>query len=163
MPGMTDPSIALPIYQQQIEARAIPLQKCVHSPDLYVAVDHPGGRPRFSYMRLRGNTLLALAMFAQVEPVDGVPCFQMGIAVPVAYRRQGLGYSTLAASIREMKEGFARTILKDFFLEAIVDVTNDASNRIITRLFGVVPKSITDEFSGASALQYVVRASAVKI
>jgi hypothetical protein len=154
---MVDPSGALPLFQRAMDARQIELQRCTFDPNLYLAVDQPGGRTRFCYMRFQDSTITALAMFAAVQPLDDLPCFQMGIAVPLTFRRQGLGQSTVKAGIVELKAGLARVPIPEFFLEAVVSVNNEPSKRIAVSALAVEPKPITDKFSGEPALLYVAR------
>lgn len=154
---MIDPSDALPLFQRSMDERQIKLQRCTFDRDLYLAADRPGGRARFCYMRFQDSTITALSMFAAVQPLEGLPCFQMGIAVPLSFRRQGLGFSTVKASIIELKAGLARVPIHEFFIEAVVSVTNEPSKRIAASALAVEPKQIIDEFSGEPALLYVAR------
>lgn len=48
MAAMTDQGNALALYPQAFAAGAIPLQPCPLDPSLFVAVDHPNRKTRFS-------------------------------------------------------------------------------------------------------------------
>ena len=78
MARMTDPSDALTSFQYALLNGQIRLQKEDLSPDLFVHTDRPQGIVRFTYVSLDRQTVTALAMFVIAEPIEGVPCFQVG-------------------------------------------------------------------------------------
>lgn len=118
-------------------------------------MDQPDGNIRLSYVRLDGMKLTAFAVLAVTEPIDGTPCFQIGVAVPEQFRRQGRAKEIMTAALAEMASGFGRAGVKEFYVEAIVSVDNEASNRAAASVLSDDPKSVTDQFSGEPALQYL--------
>lgn len=108
MAQMTDPLAALTSFQAVLETERIPLQPGVIDPTLFVHLDRPTGSPRFTYVRLDRRTVTALVMFAQVPPIKGLPCFQLGVAVPEKYRAQGRAKEIVTAAIAELQNGLGR-------------------------------------------------------
>ena len=153
---MTDPHHALVSFQRAFKAGQIRLQKGDIDPDLYVHLDVPApGVYRFSYVRLDNGVVRAFATLVRVEPIEGLPCFQVGYAVPERFRGRGRATDVLSSAIAELQNGMARNGHKRIAIEAIVGIDNPASMKVAERVLGGAPKEVTDEFSGKPALQYV--------
>lgn len=157
---MVDPTDALISFQQALKRGDLRLQRCELDPALYVLADKPNGELRLSYARLDGKTVTALVLFVNSQPLDGKPCFNIGYAVPAAFRRKGLATSTVQASIAELRNGFGRNGIKTFYVEAVVGTTNEASKGVAASTLSPDPKSIIDEVSGEPALHYVRKVEA---
>lgn len=76
--------------------------------------DSPNGHARMTYVKLDDKVVAAYATFVIVEHYEGLPCFQAGWAVPVAFRKQGRATAIVDAAIAEMKRGLARAGLPAF-------------------------------------------------
>jgi hypothetical protein len=160
MASMTDPMDALLSFQQALLRGEICLRAGELDPNLYVHADNPApGVTRISYVRLDDQTVKAFANFVLTEPIDGFPCFQVGVAVPLAYRGKGYAKSTVAAAINELKNGLSRNKTPSFYVEAIVSIDNEPSKRVAEATVSSSPTAVTDEFSGLPALQYVRKVS----
>ncbi|HEY3815372.1 MAG TPA: hypothetical protein VGL66_19295 [Caulobacteraceae bacterium] len=155
MPAMTDPHDALVSFQQALAEGALQLRPGELDLTLLLHVDHPNNVLRLTYVHTEGTTVTALAMFAQVEPYEGLPCFQVGYAVPDACRGKGRAKAVLKAAIAEMEHGFARTPLKRFYVEAVVGVDNAPSRKIAEAVFEQTGTEITDEVSDQPAIHFV--------
>jgi hypothetical protein len=152
---MTDPTDALTDFQRVFETEGIPLQPGAIDPTLFVHLDRPAGSLRLTYVRLDRRTVTALAMFAQVSPLKGQPCFQLGVAVPEKYRAQGRAKEIVTAATAELRNGLGRNGVATFYIEAVVGMNNEPSKRVAAATISTEPASITDEFSGLPALHYV--------
>lgn len=152
---MTDPTDALVAFQSALRDGLVTPQRCELDGELFVHLDHPNGKPRFTYVRMRGETVTSLGVFVVVEPIEGVACFHLGYAVPPEYRGHGFASDLVLAAIAEMRHGFKRAGVKNFCIEAIVGTDNSASQRVAAKLGFGEPSLITDEVSGKPALQYV--------
>lgn len=152
---MTDPSDALRSFQQVILTGSMSLQRGALDPNLFVHLDQPNDRARFTYVRLNGTTVMALVIFALTEPMEGLPCFQVGYAVPEAYRNKGYAKSIVQAAMAELKHGLCRSHPNaEFYVEAVVGTDNVASNRVAALTISTTPHPITDEVSGSPAFHY---------
>jgi hypothetical protein len=123
--------------------------------DILVFVDHPTGPPRYTYARLDGDVVTALVILAPVQPIDGVPCFQIGYAVPASHRNAGRAKAAIQSAIAELWNGVRRHGATAIAIEAIVAADNEASNRVAMATLSRSPKEITEQLSGLLALQYV--------
>jgi len=99
----------------------------------------------------------ALVIFALCNPVDGVPCFAIGYAVPEAYRNQGRAKEAIRAAIAEMQTGVGRHRRWMFYVEAIVGADNPSSRRVAEQVISDTPVAVTDQISGITAFRYVRR------
>jgi hypothetical protein len=155
MASMTDPTDAMVSFQQAILDGEIKLRVCELDSDLFVYADYIAGVARMSYVRLDGRTVKAFLNVIRVEPMDGLPCFQLGVAVPVPYRNKGYAKSILASAIAELKHGLSRNKIPSFYVEGVVGVDNEPSKRASAATISSNPTAITDEVSGLPALHYV--------
>lgn len=157
MPAMTDPSDALTSFQEALNAGLVKLQSGEIDPAIFVHLDHPNGRPRFTYVRLQERIVVSLVMFVVVEPLDGIPCFHIGYAVPARFRGMGLAKSTIRAAVNELRTGIARAGIMAFYIEAIVGEDNPVSKSVAAATISTEPTAVIDEFSGLPAFQYLLK------
>ena len=132
----------------------IPLRKCAAHPELQMFVDQPNGRPRFTFVKTESNIIKAFAVFAIVSPINGIPCINIGYAVPLEYRQQGLATEIVEKSINEMKAEFQRNDVSSFHVEAVISVENEASQKLAAKQLSTEFKQITDDISGEDAYYY---------
>jgi RimJ/RimL family protein N-acetyltransferase len=154
---MTDPLNALQSFQQALLRGEIELQRGVLDTDLYVYVDKPNGQPRFTYVRLNGNTVSAFVEFAWCEPIEGTPCLAIGYAVAEKYRKQGRAKEAIIAALSEMQHGLRRNRVSVFYVEAIVGADNKSSRRVAEQVISDAPVATTDRVSGLPAFRYFRR------
>jgi hypothetical protein len=155
---MTDPTDGLVSFQQALLRGEINLRAGEIDPELFVHLDEPtAGVLRFTYVRLSGQEVKALAMIVTTERIHGLPCFQAGVAVPLSHRGKGYAKSIVADAIAELKNGLSRNGVDSFYVEAIVSIDNEPSKRVAAATISSSPTAITDELSGLPALQYLRR------
>ena len=92
-----------------------------------------------------------------IEPLDGLPCFHGGYAVPNSHRKKGIATATFGEALKELSFGFNRAGIGSFYVETIIGLDNIASQKISERVLGVTPVRITDEVSRRDALRYLRR------
>lgn len=156
MPAMTDPMEALVSFQQALLDGEIHLQRGELDPDLFLHADRPiPDGMRLTYVRLDGRTVKAFVNAVSAGHIEGLPVFQLGVAVPEKYRNKGYAKSLLAAAIAEMKNGFSRTKIHSFYVEGIVSADNEPSKRASAATISSTPTPVTDKDSGLPALQYL--------
>lgn len=153
---MTDPTDALVSFQQALLDGDITLRPGELHRDVFVHADSPTPDVmRITYVTLEGQTVTALVVAVSAGQIDGLPCLQLGVAVPEKYRNRGYAKRLLAAAIAEMKNGFSRTQMPSFYVEGIVSVDNEPSKRASAATISADPKPVTDEVSGQPALRYL--------
>lgn len=157
MPEMTDPYDALKSFQQAIKAGILDLHRCELDPKLFVHADKAGDAMRLTYAYIDRKTVTAFTNFVQTEPYEGFPCFQVGYAVPPAYRNQARATTVVKAAIAEMVSGFSRNGMTAFYVEAIVGRDNLASQRVAEKVLMQKGREIVDAVSGQPALSYMRR------
>jgi hypothetical protein len=152
---MTDPLDGLKSFQRAFDNRELQLQRGSIDRELFVHADQPQGETRLTYARIQRKTVTALAIAVLTEPIEGIPCFQLGVAVPEAFRGQRRAKNIVEAAIIEMKNGLARSTIRAFYVEAIVGAHNEPSRRVAAATISDTPKEVTDELSGLPAFQYL--------
>ncbi|QYF93092.1 GNAT family N-acetyltransferase [Massilia sp. PAMC28688] len=151
---MVDPHDALVSYQQAFKNGIIsPTPGALHR-DLVVLMDDANGMRRITYAIVEAGVVKATVVYLALEPLEGKPCFQAGYAVALPFRGKGLATSILSKSIEEMQHGFKRH-MKKFYIEAVVNVDNEASKRVAERAFPELPSEIVDSYSGERALRFL--------
>ncbi|WP_132537858.1 N-acetyltransferase [Rhizobium sp. PP-F2F-G48] len=140
MSNLVNPADALPSFQSAFESGDIELQKCTKDENLFVHVDQPNGEMRLTYARVEAGKVTALVIYFVAEPMNGIPCFQAGWAVPEAYRNKGRAKQAVKSSLAELEHGFAkRGIIPEFYVEAVVGVDNIASKKVASTAFRAFP------------------------
>lgn len=148
---MADPFDSLKSFEKAFDNRELQLQRGEVDRELFVHADRPQGEMRLTYARVQRKSVTALAIAVLAEPIEGIPCFQLGVAVPEAYRGQGRAKNIAEAAIAEMKSGFARNNIRTFYVEAIVGAHNEPSQRVAAAVISDAPNKVTDELSGLPA------------
>lgn len=154
--------------QEALDAGRVRLQEfqaCALHPEVRLYHDQPAlGAVRLTYAVLEPaparpseTGVLAVALFVPADNYEGLPVFQAGIAVAEVARGQGLGTKLFQQALAELRNGFGRTKLKEFWIEAIVRRDNEHSNRIASRVLNASPKGITDGVSKEPAFQYFMK------
>lgn len=120
-------------------------------------MDEPNGRKRFSYLKLDGNRITALAMFVSGDFIEGQPSFNVGYAVDTSHRGQGLAKELVTKAISELKKGLSGAGISGFYVEAVVGLDNVASQRVANATISDKPEKITDDVSGLPVLHYICK------
>ncbi len=151
--AMTDPLQALVSLQAEIR-KGMPTHPIEKYPSVRVVLDERNGRVRYTYARIEHGRVKALAMFVSVDQIDGIGCFQVGYAVPEAYRGRGWAIEILEQGLDELSNGLARHGVKKFYVQAVVGTSHLASIGVAKRVLSKGPVSITDSFSGEPAFAF---------
>lgn len=154
---------ALTSFKQAYSMGAIVLQSGALQKDIYVHLDKPNGQPRLTYVRLDGKEVVALITYIQCEPVEGVPCYNVGWAVSEGYRRKGIAASTLKASMAELRAGLMRNKIPTFYVEAIVGVDNLASQGLAQKVISQTVNRGQDSHANVPVLQYLKKVDSFSV
>lgn len=152
---MIDPTDGMVSFQQALLDGEIDVEPGSVDPTVAVYMDRPEGQMRLTYVRLSpSKTVEAMAIFTPVEPIEGLPTFQVGYAVPPEYRGKGFAKAIVEAGIAELRKGLGRNGMKTFWVEAVTSTDNFASQRVAKAVLSEFGKPTTDMHSGTAALQY---------
>lgn len=153
---MVDPMDGLISFQRAIDNNLIALTPCELSSEFVMHYDIPEvDTHRYSYAKIINGKAISIAMFVPGEPFKGLPCFNVGYAVIEEYRGNGLAKEILEKSINELKNGFGRTHIKRFYIEAMVSIKNKASQAVAAKSISENPEECTDSVSGQPAISYI--------
>lgn len=109
---------------------------------------------RYCYAKVVDGEVQALATFGQEEPIGGVSCYSVNYSVGEKHRRRGLAVEVVNKGIEELKKEFGRLKIKSFHVDAMIDVTNDASLGVARKLFSGSGLPKPDAYSGTPALYF---------
>jgi hypothetical protein len=155
MPAIANPMEGLISLQAALRTGNVKLERCELHPELQVLLDSPGGEMRLTYALAFHGRVRATTVFAPTQPVNGIPCFNVGWAVAEALRGKGLATSTVTKAIEELEYNMKKRGGSRFYIEAIVATSNEPSNRLARKLISTEPTEGTDEHSGEPILQYL--------
>lgn len=150
---MVDPHAALISYQDALLNGYIQPQQCELFRDMTILIDEINGKQRLTYALVDGLKVKATVTYIENGFLNDKLCFQVGYAVNTEYRNQGIAKDALNKSIAEIQHGFRR-VIPAFYIEAIVEIDNVASQKVAARSISGTPDQITDSFSGLPALLY---------
>ena len=148
MHRLPDPMDTLEAFQKCVVRAGLPMQPCEIHPGIKVFSDSPKGIGRLTYARVEHGRTRALAVYVVTDPFEGLPCFNIGYAVPEFYRGQGLATDVLRKSIDELRAGLARNGISRFYIEAVVSIYNEASMRVAGKVLAVEPEGGVDSNTG---------------
>lgn len=152
---MVNPEDGLKSFQIAFANRQIKPNKGDIHTDILCLMDTPNGETRLTYGLLKNNLVIATAVFIPADPIEGSLCFNAGYAVDKKYRQKGYGKEVVQKAIDELVNGFTRAKVPSLYIEALVSVKNEASNRLAKSLFSSDPIECTDSYSGQASLQYI--------
>jgi hypothetical protein len=153
MSSMTNPMDALKSLQFELN-RGFSLKSCELYPELKMTFDEPNGSHRFTYAKIESGVIKSFTTFIVVEPLEGKPCFSIGYATPKKFQGNGLASEVVEKSIKELKNGFQRNDIKEFYIEAVIAVDNVSSQKVANKTISNERKQIVDEVSGVNAYYY---------
>ncbi|EJL6987680.1 GNAT family N-acetyltransferase [Vibrio cholerae] len=151
---MTDPMNAMKSLQAEIP-NGIPLQICFVHKEVKMLFDRPNGLDRFSFVELdKANKIIAFSVFVLADSMQGVPCLNVGYAVPTEERGKGLGKNIVEKSLSELTHILKQQGVNQFYVEAVIGTNNIASQKIAEKLFSSEFEQIKDCVYGSDAYYY---------
>ncbi|MEK2119575.1 hypothetical protein WOC09_07820 [Vibrio parahaemolyticus] len=160
--SMTDPHDGMVSFQQALRAGILEIAPVTSHQDLFSHFDVPTpGVNRLTYVRLSEDRRSVKAFLSCVMngEIDGFPCVAVGYAVPESERNQGYAKQILQDVINDQISQSRRSGIESMYIEAVVDVTNVASQRAVESVINTERESIIDCISGRPAYRYTARFS----
>ena len=157
---MADPHAGMVSFQQCLLAGILEVAVVQPHKDLYSHFDVPApGVGRLTYVRLSKDrkTVTAFLSCVMNGEVDGFPCVAFGYAVPEKLRNQGLAKQIMRDVIQDQVDKAGKAGHSAVYVEAVVDVTNAASQRISESVLAVEREEIVDSASQRPAYRYTKR------
>lgn len=141
-----------------VKSGSVALEKGRLSPNLYAHLDTPNGTPRITYVMLSpgDETKVIARCVLLLDRTEGNrSVWQMECAVLGPERSKGVGRRLVEQSLVEFEAGMKGKLKSGYFIEAIVDDGNIASNKIAN--FCIGGKEKVKDPSGASVNSYLKR------
>lgn len=124
--------------------------------DIYLHADAPEGTPRLSYVTISASNskkVVGRCVLLLDRSVGNAPVWQIDWAIDANERGKGLGKAFVEKSLAEFNSGMKGKFKAGYFIEAVVDPGNSASNKIAERLIGGLQK-VKDTRSGRISNNY---------
>lgn len=150
---MADPMDTLRSYQKALNSGDFTDPNDLSGRYIPLDGEVPSGK-RYDFVRVVGPEVQALAIFGEDEPIDGVPCLSVGYAVSESMRGCGLAVEAVNLGIHELIKKFTASGPFSFYVEAVVDVTNEPSIRVAEKLFPESRLQVLESESGRRAWQF---------
>lgn len=150
---IADPMVSLNELQKAIR-RGMPTRPTEAGTTIRLVVDKPAGVHRYSYAKIEHGRVKSIAILVHHEPINGIPCFNLGYAVPDAYRNRGWAKDILEKAIEEMRRGLGRNGGTSFYVEAVVSRDNIPSQHVASKVISGSPVEGIDSESGEPILAY---------
>jgi RimJ/RimL family protein N-acetyltransferase len=141
-------------FQEALERKLISPKECKGTPGMFFLHDDAGGKARVSYAYIEEGLVLCLVAFIQVENYNEKVCMNIGYAVAPDYRGKGLGARRVQEAMSHLVVYLSEQSIREFYIEAVVGIENEPSNRIASKLISKKPKRTIDQVSGQPAFQY---------
>ncbi|MGY3852837.1 GNAT family N-acetyltransferase [Aeromonas aquatilis] len=123
--------IAFKAFQKALNNNLIKTDAGAIHKKLRVHMDRPEGQIRFTYaLMATGTRIKASCVAVNTDQYKEKPCFDVGVTTLKKFRGKGFGQEVLSKSIDEMKQGFFRNGISEFYLELKVDKDNIASHSL---------------------------------
>jgi len=113
-----------------VDQQIVDLNPCDLHKDISVIADRPTGVLRYIYAKINVGQVESIALFVLIEPIKGIPCFQMGWATIESMRGRGLATEVTTKGLDELRTGLKRNGVKQFYLEAVISESNQPSNAL---------------------------------
>jgi hypothetical protein len=115
--------------------------------DTYFVKDKGLYKNRYTYARLEGLKVLQTIVLDENQPLNGLPCFCLFYGTLEELRGKGNTVSFIEQILEQFKKDLPRSY-KEFYIETLIEVDNEASLAIAAKLFGEPSKEGVDKNSG---------------
>jgi hypothetical protein len=112
------------------------------------------GLKRYIFVKIVGNEAQVISIFGLEGPINGVACWNVSYAVNENCRGYGLAVEAVNKGIERLKSDFARTDVKSFYVEAVIDRKNTPSLKVAGKLFSGSGEAIVETYSEKPSLQF---------
>jgi len=151
---MADPMIALREIQQALNDRISFDHRKLSDGYIQMSKDFPNGGKTYSYAKIIDGEIQTLAIFGLEDPIDGVECWNVGYAVKENHRGRRLAVEAVNKGIEDLKMKFRKTNLKNFYVEAVIDLTNKHSINTAEKIFPGPGDTVIERETKTRALQF---------
>lgn len=116
--------------------------------DIYIEKDKALGAERYTYARLKKLKVQQLVVLNGNEPLNGLPCFCLFYGTLEELRGKGMTVEFVTQALELFKKDLHKRYGKEYYIEALIETSNEASLAIASKLFGEPSHDGTDELSG---------------
>ena len=161
MTAPLDPMNGLAARESAFRQGSLHLRPVATHPLLRACARSDDAGPVLCYIILEGSQVTAMVNFRPRMPlVDGIPAYNIELAVPEDRRGGGRGKEAVSAALLELRHELAGAGVTAFDIEAIVETDNPASMHIAEETISENAVPTFDQYSGKRAFRYLRRLEA---
>lgn len=134
--------------------QGLSLKTCELYPELNMIFDRPNGCDRLTYALIESGIIKSFTTLILAQPLQTKPCFNIGYATAKSFQSTGLASEVVEKSICELKNGFQRYNIKEFYIEAVISLDNIASLKVANKIISNERTTIIDSLSGEKVYYY---------
>ncbi|MDP9517740.1 hypothetical protein [Pseudomonas protegens] len=157
---MSDPHIGMVSFQKALDNNELSPGPVRNHKDLYSYMDQPDPETiRLTYVRLNPNRSEVQSFVSCVRNgyVNDYPCVGVGYAVPEALRNRGYAKQILADVVQDQVHQAGQNGIRELYVEAIIDITNIASQRVAGSILTGARDELAEGASGRPAVRFTSR------
>ncbi|SHO23792.1 Putative uncharacterized protein [Moritella viscosa] len=129
-------------FSQGFRMKRVPFTK-----DMYFVRDRALGYFRYTYARLDKLKVLQTVVLNGKEELNGLPCFGLYYGTLEELRGTGVTLPYIEKVLAEFTKNLPKS-RSEFYFETSVDISNEASLSIATKLFGEATVDSIDDATG---------------
>lgn len=153
MSQMADPMLALVDCQEAID-RGFDLKLSDLRNGYKIRFDQYENGERYFLVKVINQEVIALAILGLAEPINRIVTYSAGCAVKETHRGQGLALEAMNICIEEIKKVFKKRNQTEFYVEGVVDVNNQKSLNLVSKIISEPGLPIQDLESGNPCFFY---------
>jgi len=115
--------------------------------DIYFVKDKGLYKNRYTYACLDGLKVLQTIVLDENQPLNELPCFGLFYGTLEELRGKGNTVSFIERILEQFKKDLPRTY-KEFYIETLIEIDNEASLAIAAKLFGEPSNEGVDKQTG---------------
>jgi hypothetical protein len=115
--------------------------------DIYFEKDKALDYDRYTYARLDGLKVQQTVVLNGNQPLHGLPCFCLFYGTLEELRGQGNTIPFIQKILEQFKKDLPRRY-KEFYIETLIEIDNEASLAVAAKLFGEPSNEGVDELTG---------------
>ncbi|MGY3286292.1 hypothetical protein ACVW05_003918 [Pseudomonas fulva] len=157
---MSDPHIGMVSFQKALDNGELSPGPVRNHEHLYSYVDQPDpSTVRLTYVRLNPERSKVQSFVCCVRNgfVKGYPVVGVGYAVPEAFRNRGYAKQILADVVQDQVYQAGQNGIRELYVEAIIDITNIASQRVAESILTGSRNELDEGASGRPAVRFTSR------
>lgn len=132
---------------EQAFSKGFRMKRVPFTKDIHFVRDEALGYYRYTYARLNKLKVLQTVVLNGKQELNNLPCFGLFYGTLENLRGTGVTVPFIEKSLTEFKKNISKKF-SEFYIETSIDISNEASLAVATKLFGEPTVDSVDERTG---------------